>query len=256
MKTEEIGIGVLDVYDDESLINCTGRLAEVLKNSKVSTFVITNRKNKTKKFKYDEEINHQVPFATLRNHCISKFRCWGLKYFFILNSNVTIQDENFLENTLKISENFGTWLLLGSSKNSTIIDDTEKNANLHVNTILNTDSIFMRSGVIGSIGYFDQKYTNTKDLDVLDYINRARKMGLYPPHPFHPTIGNILSYKDKILEKIGHNDILDGKDKRVGYSYSLFRHIWQYLPMEDIKCATKNELMEILNDLQEKYGKK
>ena len=192
MNNKEIGIGIIDIYDDNSLLNCVKSLKTV--SNEVSTYIISNRNNPVKNFEYDKVISHQVSMATLRNHCIAHFRCFGLKYLFLLNSNVVIKDPNFLEKTIKTAEAFGTWYMTGFQENSTNLADSESNQSLWINTKLNTDFIFIRSGIVGNLGYFDERYVNTKDLDVLDYIVKARKIQIYPEHPFHPTIGNILNY--------------------------------------------------------------
>jgi len=253
MENNEVGIGLIDIYDDKSLIDCSYSLSKITNNA--SVYVISNRTLGLKDFKYDEKITHQVSMATLRNHCISRFRCLGLKYIFLINSNVIITDPNFIENTIKTAEAFGTWFMTGYQENPTHLDDSDANRSLCVNTKLNTDFIFLRSGIIGNLGYFDERYVNTKDLDVLDYINKARKLEIYPPHPFHPTVGNILKYSDSKIQKIEHSDTLDVKNKSVGFSYGYFHHQHKYIPDHDeIKTITKDELMVFMGDLQQNYA--
>jgi hypothetical protein len=254
MDKKKIGIAVLDIYSDKSLLDCIESLKSV--SSDVSTYIISNKINTLKHFKYDKKITHQVSMATLRNHCIAHFRCLGLKYLFLINSNVVIKDKNFIENTIKTAEVFGTWFMTGYQESPTHLDDSESNQSLCINTKLNTDFIFIRSGIVGNLGYFDERYVNTKDLDVLDYIIKARNIGIYPLHPFHPTVGNILNYNDSKIEKIGHSDILDTNNKTVGFSYGYFYHQHKYIPDQDDtqKKITKDELMIFMGDLQKNYA--
>jgi hypothetical protein len=254
MKNNEIGIGIVDIYDDNGLISCVKSLKDITND--VSTYVISNRILPTKDFAYDKKITHQVSMATLRNHCLAHFRCLGLKYIFLINSNVIITDPNFIEKTIKTAEAFGTWLMTGYNENSTHLDDSESNQSLSVNTVLNTDFLFIRSGIIGNLGYFDERYVNTKDLDVLDYINKARKIDIYPPHPFHPTIGNYIKYTDSKIQKIEHSDSLDKNNPSVGFSYGYFLHQHKYIPDQDygIKSISKDELMVFMGDLQKNYA--
>lgn len=255
MNKSEIGIGIIDIYDDASLINCVKSFSIVPENEEISNFIITNRKNPTKGFQYDKVISHESSMANLRNHCIAKFRCLGLKYIFLITSNVVITDPRFIEKTIKTAEAFGTWLLVGNSENPTILDDTEKNQTLHVNTRLNINFVFIRSGVVGSLGYFDESYINTTTLDILDYVNKARKNNIYPPHPYHPTVGPVYDIVSDKIERIGHSDLLDRKNPSVGFSYGYFRHFNGYIPdVEDIKCASKDDLMNFMGGLQEDHG--
>jgi hypothetical protein len=253
MEKTEVGIGLIDIYDDKSLIDCSYSLSKGTENT--SVYVISNRKVGLNDFKYDEKITHQVSMATLRNHCISHFRCLGIKYIFLINSNVIITDPNFIEKTIKTAEVFGSWLMMGYQENPTHLDDADTNQSLCINNKLNTDFIFLRSGIVGNLGYFDERYINTKDLDVLDYINKARKIGIYPSHPFHPTVDNILKYTDSKIQKVDHSDILDTKNKSVGFSYGYFHHQHKYIPDHDeIKSISKDELMVFMGDLQQNYA--
>jgi hypothetical protein len=253
MENTEVGIGLIDIYDDKSLIDCSYSLSKTTENA--SVYVISNRTIGLKDFEYDKKITHHVSMATLRNHCIAHFRCLGLKYIFLINSNVIITDPNFIENTIKTAEVFGTWFMTGYQENPTHLDDSDANRSLCVNTKLNTDFIFLRSGIIGNLGYFDERYINTKDLDVLDYINKARKIEIYPPHPFHPTVGNILKYSDAKIQRVDHSDILDTKNRSVGFSYGYFHNQHKYIPDHDEpKSITKDDLMVFMGDIQQNYA--
>lgn len=252
MNYSEIGIAVLDVYDDQHLYKCLESLKFI--DQVASTCVVTNKKISNKNFIYDKVFTNQVGFSTMRNYCISKFRNSGIKYIFILNSNVIIKNKNFIEDVIKTCNTFGVWFLCGTSEGSTVIDDTEKNETLTINNKLNTDFIFLRSGIIGSVGYFDERYINTKDLDVLDYINRLRFLNLYPKHPYHITVNDYFEYDKKDIQKISHSDVLDGKEPTVGFSYGYFKHKWNYIPdIDDIPQITKDDLLKFLEDCGKNY---
>lgn len=257
MTNQEIGIGIIDIYDDDSLMKCVKSLETSAPHNLVYNYIISNRKTPLKNFKYDKKITHHVSMATLRNHCLASFRTLGLKYLFLINSNVIIKDPEFIPKIIKTASAFGTWIMTGYQKTPTVLDDSESNQSLCVNTKLNTDFLFLRSGVIGSLGYFDERYVNTKDLDVLDYINKARKTEIYPKHPFHPTIGDYIEYTDSKIEKIEHSDILDTNNKSVGFSYGYFHHQHKYIPDHDeIKSLSKDDLMVFMGDLQKNYSTK
>jgi len=257
MINKELGIGILDIYDDASLIECTKSLAAADPQGFVSTYVITNRKTPLKDFVYDKKIGHSVSMATLRNHCLAAFRCAGLKYLFLINSNVVIKDPEFIQKTIATAEAFGTWFLAGYQGNPTVLDDADLGQSLCINNKLNTDFIFIRSGVVGNLGYFDERFVNTKDLDVLDYIVKARKIGIYPPHPYHATCGDYINYTTAKIDRIDHSDMIDQKNRSVGFSYGYFHHQHKYIPDHDeIKEATKDDLMIFMGDLQAAYAKK
>jgi len=251
-STIDTGIAILDIYDNESLEKCVNSLAGI----QASSYIITNRTTPDPTFIYDKKISHQVSMATLRNHAIAHFRCLGLKYLFIFNSNVVVTDPNFIEKTIKIAEAFGTWFLTGYGEGSTVLDDAEKGQSLCVNTKLNTEALFIRSGVVGNLGYFDERFINSSYLDVLDYTHRAIKLGIFPPETFFPTLDNFYKLTDSENQRIGHSDILDENNKSVGMSYGYFKHLYGYVPsMDDRKSASKDELMIFMGDLQTNYAK-
>ena len=250
---KEVGIAILDIYDDKSLLKCIDSMSI---GQDVSCYVISNRKVPLKGFQYDKVISHSVSMATLRNHALAHFRCHGIKYIFLLTSNVIIKDLNFIEKTIKTAETFGTWLLTGNVEGSTILDD-DSGQSLSINTKVEPNFVFLRSGVVGNLGYFEERYFNTSYLDVLDYVERARKIGIYPPTNFFATVGNIYDITDAAIEKIDHSDTLDKDNRSVGLSFGYFKHIHGYVPtIDDIKSVSRDDLMSFMQELQTLYNVK
>ena len=103
---------------------------------------------------------------------------------------------------------------------------------------------------------FDERFFNTKNLDVLDYIIRLRAKGVYPPNHFNPTVGKGVKTAKTFLEKINFKDIPD-RDKSVGISYGYFMHLHKYIPTQnDPPAVTQEELLKSLDLIQQKYAKK
>ena len=253
MDYKEVGVAILDIYDNTSLMGCVEELAI---NQEVSAYIINNRKIPLKDFQYDKVISHSVSMATLRNHALAHFRCHGIKYIYLLTSNVIIKDPNFIEKTIKTAEAFGTWLLTGNVEGSTILDD-DSGQSLHINTKVEPNFVFMRSGVVGNLGYFDERLFNTSYLDVLDYVERARKIGIYPPSNFFATVGDFYDITDSKIEKIDHSDTLDKDNRSVGLSFGYFQHQHKYVPtIDDIKSVSKEALMTFMDGLQKDYSVK
>ena len=105
-------------------------------------------------------------------------------------------------------------------------------------------------------GYFDERFFNTKDLDVLDYINKLRKKGVYTPANYNPTIGSGFKKSYNPIRKIGFKDIPD-KDNSVSMSYAYFFHNNKYIPgQNDPAGVTQDQLLTSLQTLQKNYAKK
>jgi len=248
---KEVGIAILDIYDDKSLLDCIKNLPL---GQEVSSYVITNRRTPLKGFQYDDVLSHSVSMATLRNHALAHFRCHGLKYIFMITSNVILKDSNFIRRTIETAETFGTWLLTGNVDGSTILDD-DSGRSLHIATKVEPNFVFVRSGVVGNLGYFDERYFNTSYLDVLDYVERARKIEIYPPTNFFATVGDIYETSDAKIEKIDYSDTLDKDNRSVGLSFGYFQHQHKYVPtIDDIKSVSKEELLIFMDSLQKDYA--
>ena len=247
----EIGIGIIDIYEQEDLDVCYSVIPEELKPN---TFIVSATENKQVGDNYRKY--KAVPMATLRNWLISQFRMKGYKYFFIIHSNQIVEDPNIFEKTIKTAEVFGTWFLLGDGKNSLPLEDEDSGLTLYASPELNSEFMFLVSGIITNNGYFDERFFNTKDLDVLDYINKLRKKGVYTPANYNPTIGSGFKKSYNPIRKIGFKDIPD-KDNSVSMSYAYFVHNNKYIPgQNDPAGVTQDQLLTSLQTLQKNYAKK
>jgi hypothetical protein len=248
---EKIGIGIIDIYEQEDLDLCYSSIPDDLKPN---TFVVSCTENK--KIGENYKKYGEVPMATLRNWLISQFRLKGYKYYFIIYSNQSITDENLFENTIKIGETFGTWFLLGEGKHSLPLEDEGSGNTLYASPELNSEFMFMLSGIVTNNGFFDERFFNTKDLDVLDYTLNLRSKGVYPPANYNATIGSGLKKRYSSIKKIGYKDIPD-THRSVALSYGYFMHKHKYIPgQNDPAGVTQQQLISSLEALQKNYAKK
>jgi len=254
MINKEIGIGILDIYSDEDLQNCLASIPDDLKNNVV---VVCNKKTSKN---CDRHYSNDVSFATLRNYVLTQLRIKGFKYYFILNSNVKIINSKIFEKTIDVANTFGTWFITGSGDNNVVLEDDTNNLILNISPTLNTNFIFLYSGIIKNFGFFDERFFDTKDFDVLDYIVKMRNKKVYPPNHYNPTIE-----KDDIeesispIEKINFKDIKDiGKDKMtrsMELTFAYFYHEHKYIPYQnDPVGVTQDELLKCMENLQKSYA--
>lgn len=249
----KIGIGILDIYTPEDLHKCYSSIPEELRED---VFVVSNTANKTEVTSNTKRFDREVPFASLRNWLISQFRQNEYKFLFLLHSNVSITDPEIFNKTIKTAETFGTWFLLGPGSKSIPIEDDENNVTLHLTPELNDTFMFMYTGIVKNNGYFDERLTNTKNLDVLDFILKMRKKGIYPPNHYHPSIEEGILVSNSLIQKIGFKDIPD-PDRSVQLSYGFFMHAHQYLPgQNDPAGVTQDELLVSMENIQKNYAKK
>jgi len=247
----EIGIGILDVYDQEDLESCYNSIPEELKQNVLVASCSNNKMVNENYRKYND-----VPFATLRNWLTTQFRIQEKKYFFLINSNQTITDVNLFENIIKLAEVFGTWMMTGPGSNNVELEDDTAGVTLNLSPELNTDFIFLLSGIVKNNGLFDERYFNSKDLDVLDYIIKLRTKGVYPPAHFNPTIGSGVKKTNTVIKKTGFKDIPD-QHRSVGLSYGYFMHLHRYIPTQnDPVGVTQEQLLQSVDTIQKTYAKK
>lgn len=258
MNIKDIGIGILDLYDEESLKNCWDSIPDQYKNHDdllTRIFVARNNKNKTIHTQTKEYSSH-VQLATMRNCLISQMRFRECKYYFILHSNQVITDPNIFENTIKLAETFGTWIIFGPTTDNIPLEDDENNLTLNLSKNLNTEFMFLFSGILKNNGYFDERFFNGKDIDVLDYVLKLRKKELYPPTNYHPSISKGLESGIGVFNKMGFKDIPD-QDKSVQLAYSLFFINNKYIPTQNEPAPVSNdELLSKMEQLQKNYGKR
>jgi len=253
----EIGIGIIDLYSEECLKSCISTIPEECKEN---LWIVSN---KIKPLENVKNYTKQVPMATLRNYLISQMRIKQLKYYFLLNSNVEIKNPLVFENTIKAAKIFGTWFMTGAGSHNVTLEEDTLNVSLNVSPQFNSNFIFLYSGIVKNFGFFDERFYNTLDLDVIDYINKLRDKKTYPPRHYNPTINaeEVFEKKENI-QKINFKDLPKSKDdykpdsdKSLELSVAYFYHKYKYLPAQnDPTGVTQNELLEFMEQLQKTYG--
>lgn len=253
----EIGIGIVDLYSKEFLNSCISSIPEEYKEN---LLVVSNKLQAS-----DNVTNYtkQVSMATLRNYLISQMRIKGLKYYFLLNSNVEIKNPLVFENTIKLAKTFGTWFITGAGSNNITLEEDTLNISLNVSPQFNSNFIFLYSGIVKNFGFFDERFYNTLDLDVIDYLNKLRDQKTYPPRHYNPTINaeDIIEKKENI-QKINFKDLPKSKDdykpdsdKSLELSVAYFYHKYKYLPSQNEPAGiTQKELFEAMEKIQKTYG--
>jgi len=253
-----IGIGILDLYTQEDLQNCWDSIPDKYKNHDdllTRVFVVRNNDNKPITDAQTKKYSTAVQMATMRNYLVSQMRLKGCKYYFLLHSNVIIKDPEIFEKTLKLADTFGTWVIMGPSTiDQTIEDDNGLNLNLSKN--LNSEFMFLFSGIVKNNGYFDEKFFNGKDIDVLDYVLKLRNKKAYPATNYHPIISEGLEIKKTQINKLGLKDIPD-IDRSVQISYANFFNTHKYIPTEtDPPHVSEKELLASMEEIQKNYAKR
>jgi hypothetical protein len=248
----EIGIGILDLYDQDSLSKCLDSIKNISKDNIIVSSLTKNKSNLENHRAYTS----QTPLATLRNHIISQFRLKNIKYFFLLHSNQVVKNENIWNNTIKLAETFGTWFMTGFNKNILTLED-DSNLELNISSNLNSNFLFFTSGMVKNNGYFDERFFNGKELDVIDYIINLRKKNATLPHNFYATIpDNWLEDIKTKNQAVGYFEFPDS-DKSLQMAYGYFMHVHKYIPTQsDPQSVSNDELMKCMEDLQKNYAKK
>jgi hypothetical protein len=252
MNYENVGIGILDLYEQNCLDDCINSLSFFNKNN-ISIASLTNNKVNLENFK---KYSTQTPLATLRNYLISQFRIKKLKYYFLIHSNQVIKNNNIINDTIDLASTFGCWFLTGYDKKYIALED-DSGKSLNISNKLNTDFLFILNGIIKNNGFFDERYFNGKDLDVIDFLIKLKNKKVYPPSGYYPTIDSDWIQSNKVKPTaIGYKDEVDHNDKALQLSYAYFYHNHKYIPNQnDPQPASNDELLAIMEELQKNYGK-
>lgn len=247
----EIGIGILDLYDQESLSKCIDSI-----NIPHDNIVVASLTRNKSFLDNHRTYTSQTPLATLRNYVVSQLRLKNFKYFFLLHSNQTIKNQNIWNDTIKLAETFGTWFLTGFNANAVTIED-DSNLELNITTKLNSEFLFFTSGIVKNNGYFDERYFNGKELDVIDYIINLRSKKVTLPHNFYATISdNWLESTKSQIQAIDYKEF-PNSDKSLQMAYAYFMHVHKYIPNQSDPASVSNdELLAFMEEIQKNYAKK
>jgi hypothetical protein len=250
---KDVGVAIIDVYDQTNLNVCYDSLKDKVEN----LIIISNTSNILPENVENKKFTGQMPFATLRNYAINFFRIKGIKHLFLINSNIKVNNQNVFENAIKTANTFGVWFLLGPASSKLTIEDDENNSVLNLTDDINSDFIYIFNNIVSKVGFFDERYFNTKSLDVLDYIIRLRAKNLYLPNGYIGFIDKNLEELSGNLTKPNYKELSKESDKSVEMSYAYFYTFHKYMPSkDDPKSASNDELMAVLKTLQENYSKK
>jgi hypothetical protein len=246
----KIGIGIIDIYDDDSVNNILQHIPE-----EAYVSIATSRKS-TLNFK---NINHKkmdnVSLAYMKNYLLHDFRMNNLDYYFLLHSDQTVSDSEVYSRIIKKAETFGTWFLTGSMSNCIDIEDDNKEV-LKISQNLNSKFIFTFKGMVKNNGFFSERYLNGQNLHVLDYIEDLRKKNLFLPSGYFPTISENMVENKKTMSNPYFKDFPD-PDKTLQYAYGYFMHKHKYIPgQNDPKSVDQDEMLKKLEELQNNYAKK
>ena len=254
MNNNEIGIAILDVYTQEDLNNCFNSIPDEFKNE--NNLIVISCSNNKLNFNNIKRFNSNVQFATMRNFALSQFRIKELKHFFLINSNQIIKDSEIFKKTIKLAENFGIWSFCGPANVKVPIEDEQTKLTLNLSDEINSDFIYIFNGIVSNVGYFDERYFNTENLDVLDYIIRMREKSVYPPSNYIAAITEGIQNSNSNIQKQKHKEI-ENADQSVKLSYAYFMHMHKYIPTQnDPKPVSNDELTNALENIQTKYAKR
>jgi hypothetical protein len=250
----KIGIGLLDLYDDDSL-------EESLKNIPENAYVcvVSNRKTSVKNEKINNHIVvDKVSLAHMRNIILHDFRINDLDHYFLIHTDQIIEDSSVFEKVQKLSETFGTWFLLGHVNNDTLNIEDDNGIVLKISKKINTKFIFTFKGIIKNFGFFDEQIINSHDLDVHDYIQRLRTKNLYPKDGYFPSISLEMKENKKKMTNPYIQDF-PSEEKEVRYAYGYFLHKNKNIPnQEKINYTPDSDenTLKTIEFLQNNYAKK
>jgi hypothetical protein len=179
-----------------------------------------------------------------------------LDYYHILHTDQVLTDSNDFEKIKKTAETFGTWFLTGYVGDKTLDVEDDNGSILKLSQKLNSKYIFTFKGIIKNNGFFDERFINTQNLDILDYINRLKTKNLYVADGYYPTI-SVQMFENKKTMNNGYIKDFPSNETTVRYSYGLFVHLHKYIPdHSDPPAKTEQDALKSVEFLQSHYAKK
>jgi len=250
----KIGIGLLDLYDDDSLNEVLKKIPE-----NFYTCVISNRITKIKNDKINNHVFvDKVSISHMRNLILHDFRINNLDYYFLIHTDQIIPDSSIFEKIKSISDTFGTLFLLGHVDNNTLNIEDDNGLVLKISKQINTKFIFTFKGIIKNFGFFDEQFINSHDLDVYDYIQKLRLKNLYPKEGYFPSISTEIKENKKKMTNFYIQDF-PSEEGTVKYSYGYFLHKNKFIPnQQKIDYTPENDehTLKTIEFLQKNYAKR
>lgn len=246
----QISIGIIDAYSQLNLDQCISSIPKELRNA---VLVVSNTNNKipddVEHIKYTGEIG----LSSLRNRCLTQFRLNSkIKYYFLITSNTAITDPDIFQNTIKTASVFGTWVMTGPGLKSIPIEDDVNNVTINLSPELNANFLFIYSNVLKNVGFFNEQMYCNEPLDVIDFIARCRKVNIYPPNHYNPTIAKGIFTSNTPSTKVKFNN-----EEKIQYlSYGFFHHLHKYVPGQgDPVGVTEEQALQALENIQKTYAR-
>jgi hypothetical protein len=141
--------------------------------------------------------------------------------------------------------------MTGPGSNSFSVEDDEKRMLLQITPELNAGVMFLHTNIVKKYGYFNEQLHSNNQLEVLDYIIRLRKDGLYPPNHFNPSLERGLYKSVTKLNKITNNE-----DRINQLSFGMFHHLHNYIPGHDDPVGVSQEILfKSVESIQQKYAR-
>lgn len=249
--SKKIAIGIVNTYDSITYNKCISSLPKDCYTFSVhhTTDNIINNNNR------------YMSNGSLYNILLRKFVETDATYFFLIKSNLIIEDTAIFQDYINTASVFGTWFMTRghkSGKNIPIEDDRKKTT-LKLYENLNQSLIFMLKSHITHCGWFDESYTNinasddTNLLEIYDYYHRLENKIKYLPKGYFPDIDMSLAKAREIDALSKRPGLMPNTTDNTTKIYGKFYLKNKFIPGQH-KIDTQQNAIISLERIQKIYG--
>lgn len=251
--SKKIAIGIVNTCDGDTYNKC---LNSIPKEHYV--FSVHNVRGSTLPNNY----NRYISYGGMYNILLREFLKTDATYYFILKSNLLIEDSSIFQDYINTASVFGTWFMSRGHREDKkfSIEDDAQGVTVSLFENLSQSLIFMLKSHVTHCGYFDEGYVNMSGddknncLEVYDYYSKLEAKIKYLPKGYFPDaelslakISDMMSLQNRPGVKLPTTD-------NITQEFAKFYHNNKFAPGQH-KTATRDQALKQLEYLQDTYGK-
>lgn len=250
--SKKIAIGIVNTHDDGTYQKCLESLPK-----DISITAVHNTVNS----KLPNNYNRYISYGGLYNIILRELFNTDATYYFLIKSNIIVDNISIFQDYINTAEVFGTWFMTRGSRldKSSSIEDEDSKASVLLYENLSSSLIFMLKSHITNCGYFDEGYTNLtgedSNLELYDYYHKIENKIKYLPKGYFPDTELSLAKIRDIPAVQKRPSLKTYTTDSITYEFAKFYHINKFAPGQH-KIASQEEALKSLEYIQNTYGKK
>ena len=251
--SKKIAIGIVNTYDDITYNKCVESLPRDVSIASVHNTTVSRLPNNH---------NRYISYGGVYNIILRELLHTDATYYFLIKSNIIIEDSSIFQDYITTAEVFGTWFMTRGNRGekSSSIEDDISGVSVSLFENLSNGIIFMLKSHVKNCGYFDEGYTNltgednNNSLELYDYYHKIENKLKYLPKGYFPDAELSLAKTRDLSVAQNRPNLKPYTTDGITYEFAKFYHNNNFAPGQH-KTASREEALKSLEYIQKTYGK-